>query len=77
MVTYDDFGAYGHPDHTQAHRVATYAASLAAVPSFRPDLGEAWDIAKIYWGAMSASRLREGIRKLRAAGDTKTFAEQR
>jgi N-acetyl-1-D-myo-inositol-2-amino-2-deoxy-alpha-D-glucopyranoside deacetylase len=73
MVTYDDFGAYGHPDHIQAHRVATYAASLAAVPSFRPDLGEAWDIAKIYWGAMSASRLREGIRKLRAAGDTKTF----
>ncbi|MET3960974.1 N-acetyl-1-D-myo-inositol-2-amino-2-deoxy-alpha-D-glucopyranoside deacetylase [Marmoricola sp. OAE513] len=73
LVTYDEFGGYGHPDHIQAHRVATYAASLAAVPSYRPDLGEAHDIAKIYWGAMSASRMREGLRKLREAGDTESF----
>ena len=73
MVTYDEFGGYGHPDHIQTHRVATYAASLAAVPSFRPDLGEAHQIAKIYWGAMSASRMREGLRTLRAAGDTTSF----
>ena len=33
-----------------------YGAQLAAVPSYRPDLGEPWDIAKIYWGAMSESR---------------------
>lgn len=73
MVAYDEFGGYGHPDHIQAHRVATYAASLAAVPSFRPDLGEAHEIAKIYWGAMSASLMREGLRALRAAGDTTSF----
>ena len=73
MVTYDEFGGYGHPDHIQAHRVATYAASLAAVPSYRPDLGEPHDIAKIYWGAMSATRVRQGLRDLRAAGDLTTF----
>ncbi|MFS3128946.1 N-acetyl-1-D-myo-inositol-2-amino-2-deoxy-alpha-D-glucopyranoside deacetylase [Nocardioides sp. Bht2] len=73
MVTYDEFGGYGHPDHIQAHRVATYAAALAAVPSFRTDLGEAWDIAKVYWGAMSESRMREGLRRLRDSGDTATF----
>ncbi|MBA2956045.1 N-acetyl-1-D-myo-inositol-2-amino-2-deoxy-alpha-D-glucopyranoside deacetylase [Nocardioides sp. MAH-18] len=73
LVTYDQFGGYGHPDHIQAHRVATYAASLAAVPSYRKDLGEAWDIAKIYWGAMSESRMRAGLRALRDAGDTTTF----
>ena len=73
LVTYDEFGGYGHPDHIQAHRVATYAASLAAVPSYRRDLGEAHDIAKIYWGAMSASRVRQGLRDLREAGDTTTF----
>ncbi len=72
-VTYDEFGGYGHPDHIQAHRVATYAAALAAVPSYRPDLGAAHDIAKIYWGAMSAERVREGLRDLRDAGDTVTF----
>ena len=73
LVTYDQFGNYGHPDHIQAHRVATYATSLAAVASFRPDLGEAWDIAKVYWGAMSLNRMREGLRRLRAAGDTTSF----
>ena len=56
LVTYDEFGNYGHPDHVQAHRVATYGASLAAVPSYRPDLGEPWDVAKIYWTAMSPQR---------------------
>jgi N-acetyl-1-D-myo-inositol-2-amino-2-deoxy-alpha-D-glucopyranoside deacetylase len=73
LVTYDEFGGYGHPDHIQAHRVATYAAALAAVPSYRQDLGEPWDIAKIYWGAMSESRMRAGLRALRDAGDTTTF----
>ncbi len=58
LVTYDEFGNYGHPDHIQAHRVATYAAALAAVPSYKPDLGEAWDIPKIYWSAMAESRFR-------------------
>jgi len=73
LVTYDEFGGYGHPDHIQAHRVATYATALAAVASFRPELGAAWDISKVYWGAMSMNRMREGLRALRAAGDTTSF----
>jgi N-acetyl-1-D-myo-inositol-2-amino-2-deoxy-alpha-D-glucopyranoside deacetylase len=73
LVTYDQFGGYGHPDHIQAHRVAMYAAQLAAVPSYRLDLGAPWDIAKIYWGAMSESRMRAGLRSLRDAGDTTSF----
>ena len=74
LVTYDQFGGYGHPDHIQAHRVAMYAAQLAAVPSYRLDLGEPHDIAKIYWTAMSESRMRESLRALRDSGDTETFA---
>jgi N-acetyl-1-D-myo-inositol-2-amino-2-deoxy-alpha-D-glucopyranoside deacetylase len=74
LVTYDQFGGYGHPDHIQAHRVAMYAAQLAAVPSYRLDLGEPHDIAKIYWTAMSESRMRASLRALREAGDTETFA---
>jgi len=74
LVTYDDFGGYGHPDHIQAHRVAMYAAVLAAAPSFRPDLGEAWDIAKIYWTAFPKSIVLAGIEALKAAGETTGFA---
>ena len=73
LVTYDEFGNYGHPDHIQAHRVSTYAAALAAVPSYKVDLGEPWDIAKIYWSAMSETRFRSMLRRMREEGDTETF----
>src|SRR5215207_7273925 len=73
LVTYDQYGNYGHPDHVKAHRVATYAAALAAAPSYREDLGAAWDVAKIYWMAMAESGIRESLRKLRESGDTTTF----
>jgi N-acetyl-1-D-myo-inositol-2-amino-2-deoxy-alpha-D-glucopyranoside deacetylase len=73
LVTYDQFGGYGHPDHIQAHRVAMYAAALAAVPSYRLDLGGAWDVPKVYWSANSESRMRASLRALRESGDTETF----
>jgi N-acetyl-1-D-myo-inositol-2-amino-2-deoxy-alpha-D-glucopyranoside deacetylase len=73
LVTYDQFGHYGHPDHIQAHRVATYAVALAAVPSYRLELGEPHDVAKVYWTAMSEDRMRASLREIRATGDTETF----
>jgi len=73
-VTYDDFGGYGHPDHIQAHRVLTYAVALAAVPSFRTDLGEPWRVQKVYWTALPKRMLQEGIAALRAAGEDTGFA---
>lgn len=74
LVTYDDFGGYGHPDHIQAHRVAMYAAMLAEAASFRPDLGAAWTIDKIYWSAFPREVVRRGIEALREAGETTGFA---
>ena len=58
LVTYDEYGGYGHPDHIQAHRVATYGAALAAVPSYKIHLGAAWDIPKIYWNALRTASSR-------------------
>lgn len=68
VVTYDDFGQYGHPDHIQAHRVTSYALSLAAAPSFRPDLGAAWDVPKVYWTALPEAAVQRGIDAFVAAG---------
>ena len=73
LVTYDDFGGYGHPDHIQAHRVAMYAAVLAAAPSFRPDLGEAWDIPKIYWTALPREVVRAAVAAMPAAAREGSF----
>jgi N-acetyl-1-D-myo-inositol-2-amino-2-deoxy-alpha-D-glucopyranoside deacetylase len=73
LVTYDEFGGYGHPDHIQAHRVAMYAFLLAGVPSYRPDLGEPWAVPKVYWSAVAESMFREGLRRVREAGDEVFF----
>jgi len=32
LVTYDEHGGYGHPDHVQVHRVGMAAADLAGTP---------------------------------------------
>lgn len=32
LVTYDEHGGYGHPDHVQVHRVGMRAAALASTP---------------------------------------------
>ena len=73
-VTYDDFGGYGHPDHIQAHRITHYAVALAESASFRPDLGPAWSVQKVYWTAFPRSIIREGIQALQAAGSDSEFA---
>ena len=61
LVTYDENGAYGHPDHIQAHRVATYAHALAANPSYRLDLGTPWSVPKVYWNAMPRSTMERWV----------------
>ena len=60
-VTYDDFGGYGHPT-TSRPTGCSYALSLAAVPSFRTDLGKFWQVQKVYWTAMPKGMIRDGIR---------------
>ena len=64
MITYDEFGGYGHPDHIQAHRVAMAAATLSN-----------WDIPKIYWNVMPKSVIQEGIEKMKALGSDFMGAE--
>jgi N-acetyl-1-D-myo-inositol-2-amino-2-deoxy-alpha-D-glucopyranoside deacetylase len=73
MVTYDENGGYGHPDHIMAHRTAMRAAELAADPAHAPELGEPWEIEKIYWTAVPKSVLAQGIKALKEAGDTSGF----
>jgi N-acetyl-1-D-myo-inositol-2-amino-2-deoxy-alpha-D-glucopyranoside deacetylase len=73
VVTYDENGGYGHPDHIQAHRVAMGAVDAAADPDYRPDLGEAWSVAKVYWNAFPRSVLQQGIDALKAIGEESFF----
>ncbi len=47
VVTYDENGAYGHPDHIQAHRIAVAASKATGIPS------------KFYYTAVPRERFRE------------------
>ncbi|MCX6453947.1 MAG: N-acetyl-1-D-myo-inositol-2-amino-2-deoxy-alpha-D-glucopyranoside deacetylase [Actinobacteria bacterium] len=73
LVTYDEFGGYGHPDHIQAHRVAMRAAELASDPTY--GTGGAWEISKIYWNTMPRSVIQEGIDKMKEIGSSFFGAE--
>ena len=54
LISYDDNGFYGHPDHIQAHRVARRAVTLAADAAVTVP-GEPWQVAKFYVTAMPRS----------------------
>ena len=60
LITYDEFGGYGHPDHIKAHRVAMRAADLAA--------NQGWQVNKIYWNTMPRSVIQMGIEKMKEVG---------
>jgi N-acetyl-1-D-myo-inositol-2-amino-2-deoxy-alpha-D-glucopyranoside deacetylase len=77
VVTYDEKGGYGHPDHIQAHRVTVAAFDAAADPGFEPGLGEPWQASKLYWTAVPRSVLQAGIDHLRESGQTDFFGVER
>jgi len=60
LITYDEFGGYGHPDHIKAHRVAMHAAEIAET--------KGWKIEKIYWNTMPRSVIQMGIEKMKEVG---------
>ena len=49
LITYDEFGAYGHPDHIAANVITHLAFDRAGDPAYRPDLGEPFQPAKLYY----------------------------
>ena len=56
VVTYDENGAYGHPDHIQAHRVAMAATERTGIPQ------------KLYYTAIPRTAFRTWAEGMRAAG---------
>jgi N-acetyl-1-D-myo-inositol-2-amino-2-deoxy-alpha-D-glucopyranoside deacetylase len=70
IVTYDDFGGYGHPDHIMANRVTTAAIAAAAQAAYPGVTGSAWEISKFYWTAMPRSLLQAGIDALKDRPDS-------
>ncbi|HEX8093084.1 PIG-L family deacetylase [Jatrophihabitans sp.] len=56
VITYDENGFYGHPDHIQAHRITMAAAELTGIP------------VKVYWTTVPRSAFAEFGRLMRELG---------
>ncbi|MBI3978001.1 MAG: N-acetyl-1-D-myo-inositol-2-amino-2-deoxy-alpha-D-glucopyranoside deacetylase [Chloroflexi bacterium] len=69
LVTYDQDGFYGHPDHIQAHRITCAAFAAAGDPAryAEQDLAP-WTPLKLYYTAVPRSLIQEFARRLRDAG---------
>ena len=57
LITYDEIGGFGHPDHIKTHLVAMRASELSE-----------WQIQKIYWNTMPKSVIAAGIAAMKEVG---------
>lgn len=73
VITYNENGGYGHPDHIQAHRVTVAAVAAAADVHRYPETGAAWSVPKLYYAALPVSFLRMGWEAMREMGEEAPF----
>jgi len=74
VVSDDEHGTYGHPDHIKAHHVTIRAVALAADPSADVP-GEPWSVPHRWVHTVSRSRLEAAHAALLAAGLPSPFGE--
>ncbi|MCW1250004.1 mycothiol conjugate amidase Mca [Acaricomes phytoseiuli] len=76
ILSYDENGGYGHPDHIMAHRVAVEAFHAAGDPERYPGLGEPWSPSKLYYDlAFSQQRFQVLHQALLDAGMDSPYEE--
>lgn len=68
VITYDDNGGYGHPDHIMSHRMTMAALDAAADGAHYPEAGSPWDVPKVYYTAWARSDMLRVFKALRALG---------
>jgi mycothiol conjugate amidase Mca len=73
VATYDAHGAYGHPDHVQAHRATLLAVEAAQHHRVLPSIGKPWRVSKLYYTAFPRSSVRRIIEMARAGGAESPF----
>lgn len=73
VVTYDEHGGYGHPDHRMAHRVTRLAVERAARHGVD---GAGWTIPKLYYTVLARSVVLRVNEQMLARGLAPPFDSQ-
>ncbi len=75
VVSDDEHGTYGHPDHIKAHQVTVRAVALAADPD-ADVAGAPWQVAKRYVFTLPKGQLLATHQTLLAAGLASPFGDE-
>ncbi|MDG4829907.1 N-acetyl-1-D-myo-inositol-2-amino-2-deoxy-alpha-D-glucopyranoside deacetylase [Solwaraspora sp. WMMD1047] len=67
VISYDERGGYGHPDHIRAHDIAASAVVAAADPTAAPTAGPPWVTSKLYAAVVPVSLLAQAMTTLAGA----------
>jgi len=76
IVTYDENGGYGHPDHIRAHQVAVAAFDAAGDPARFTDAGEPFAPTRLVYGVIAHSAFQRMAERIREAGIESPFRER-
>lgn len=68
LVSYDERGGYGHPDHIACHQVTVAAFHAASDPRQFPEAGPAWAPQKLYYTAFPRNALYRAWQIMRERG---------
>jgi mycothiol conjugate amidase Mca len=68
LVSYDERGGYGHPDHIACHLATVAAFEAAGDPARYPQAGDPWAPTKLYYTAFPRGRLLRAWALMRERG---------
>lgn len=75
IVTWDESGGYGHPDHIAVHRHVTAAFSAAADASQYADAGDPWKARALFYTVVPMEAFQELMDAMRTEGESMNVAE--
>jgi LmbE family N-acetylglucosaminyl deacetylase len=68
LVSYNEFGGYGHPDHIACHKATVAAFEAAGDPARYPTVGLPWTPLKLYYTNSPRRQLQRAWEEMQARG---------
>jgi mycothiol conjugate amidase Mca len=68
LVSYNEFGGYGHPDHIACHKTTVAAFDAAGDPARYPEAGPPWTPLKLYYTNSPRRQLQRAWEEMKARG---------
>lgn len=68
LMSYNEEGGYGHPDHLNAHKITVAAFDAAGDPARYPTAGAPWSSSKLYYISARRSLWLQAWKAMQARG---------